>query len=55
MPGAVVGAIVLGLGEVFISSYVSSAMRDIFSYTLLVLILFIRPSGIMGVATGDKA
>ena len=54
-PGAVVGAIVLGLGEVFISSYVSSAMRDIFSYTLLVLILFIRPSGIMGVATGDKA
>lgn len=55
LPGAVVGAIVLGLGEVFISSYVSSAMRDIFSYTLLVLILFIRPSGIMGVATGDKA
>ena len=55
LPGAVVGAIVLGLGEVFISSYVSSAMRDIFSYSLLVLILFIRPSGIMGVATGDKA
>ncbi len=55
LPGAVVGAIVLGLGEVFISSYVSSAMRDIFSYTLLVLILFVRPSGIMGVATGDKA
>lgn len=55
IPGAVVGAMVLGLGEVFISSYVSSAMRDIFSYALLVLILFVRPAGLMGVATGDKA
>lgn len=55
IPGAVVGAMVLGIGEVFISSYVSSAMRDIFSYTLLVIILFVRPSGLMGVDTGDKA
>ena len=46
---------ILGIGEVFISSYVSSAMRDIFSYTLLVIILFVRPSGLMGVDTGDKA
>lgn len=55
IPGAVVGAMILGIGEVFISSYVSSAMRDIFSYTLLVIILFVRPSGLMGVDTGDKA
>ncbi len=55
IPGAVIGAMVLGLCEVFISSYVSSAMRDIFSYALLVIILFVRPSGLMGVDTGDKA
>lgn len=53
--GAVLGAMVLGLGEVLISCYVSSAMRDIFSYALLVLILFIRPAGLLGSATGDKA
>ena len=55
IPGAVIGAMVLGICEVFISSYVSSAMRDIFSYALLVIILFVRPSGLMGVDTGDKA
>ena len=53
--GAVIGALILGIGEVLISGYVSSAMRDIFSYTLLVIILFVKPSGLMGVDTGERA
>ena len=53
--GAVIGALILGIGEVLISGYLSSAMRDIFSYTLLVIILFVKPSGLMGVDIGDRA
>ena len=55
LPGAVLGAITLGIGETMISSYISSSMRDIFAYALLVIVLFVRPSGLMGKATEDKA
>ena len=48
-------ALVLGIGETLISSYISSSMRDIFAYALLVIVLFVRPSGLMGKATEDKA
>lgn len=55
IPGAVLGAILLGVGETMIASYVSSSMRDIFAYLLLVIVLFVRPSGLMGKEAEDKA
>ncbi len=55
IPGAVFGAMVLGVGETFISAYISSSARDIFAYILLVVILFIKPTGLMGKSTIDKA
>ncbi|MBS5547344.1 MAG: branched-chain amino acid ABC transporter permease, partial [Lachnospiraceae bacterium] len=55
IPGAVLGAILLGIGETMISGYVSSSMRDIFAYLLLVVVLFVRPAGLMGKASDDKA
>lgn len=55
IPGAVLGALLLGIGETLISAYVSSSMRDIFAYALLVIVLFVRPAGLMGVSSEDKA
>ncbi len=55
IPGAVLGAMVLGVSETMISGYLSSATRDIFAYTLLVVILFVRPEGLMGKSSEDKA
>lgn len=55
IPGAVLGAVILGVGETLISAYVSSSLRDIFSFSLLVIILFIRPEGLMGKSSEDKA
>lgn len=55
LPGAVIGAMLLGISETMISAYVSSALRDMFSYMLLVGILLVRPSGLMGKITEDKA
>ena len=55
LPGAVVGALVLGVSEAIISAYVSTTLRDLFAYILLIGILLIRPSGLMGKSSEDKA
>lgn len=53
--GAVIGALILGVSETLIAAYVSSALRNVFAYALLIVILLIRPSGLMGKSSEDKA
>src|SRR5512137_2506308 len=48
IPGAVLGALVLGWTESFATGYVSSDYEDVFAFCLLVLILIFRPTGILG-------
>lgn len=48
IPGAVLGSFVLGLTESFATGYVSSDYEDVFAFSLLVLILIFKPSGILG-------
>lgn len=55
IPGAVVGAMILGIGETMIAGYISSSLRDLFAYMMLVIILIVRPVGIMGRSSEDKA
>ena len=55
LPGAVVGALILGVSEAMISAYVSTSLRDLFAYFLLIVILLIRPSGLMGKSSEDNA
>jgi branched-chain amino acid transport system permease protein len=54
IPGAVLGSLILGLTESFATGYVSSDYEDVFAFTLLVLILIFRPSGLLGKATTEK-
>ena len=53
--GAMLGALILGIIETLVSAYISSQMRDIFAFALLVIVLLIRPTGIMGKINEDKA
>lgn len=55
LPGAVVGALILGVSEAMICAYVSTTLRDLFAYFLLIVILLIRPSGLLGKSSEDKA
>jgi branched-chain amino acid transport system permease protein len=48
IPGAVLGGLLLGLTESFATGYVSSDYEDVFAFSLLVLILIFKPSGILG-------
>ncbi len=55
VPGAIVGAILLGVLETFVSGYVSSSLRDFFSFAILIVLLLVKPSGLFGVDVQDKA
>ncbi len=46
--GAILGGLILGMVEVFAVGYVSSAFRDIIAFSVLIVVLLIRPSGILG-------
>ena len=48
IPGAVLGSLVLGICESFFTGYFWSEYEDVFAFTILVIILIFRPSGILG-------
>lgn len=47
-PGAVLGGVVIGLLESFSAGYISSGLKDAIAFTTVLIILLIRPSGILG-------
>ena len=54
LPGAILGSVLLGIMEIFVASW-NSAYRDLFVYALLIIVLVVKPSGLMGKVTEDKA
>jgi branched-chain amino acid transport system permease protein len=46
-PGAIIGGLVLGLLESLSTGYISSIFKDILAFLVLLLILIIKPSGLM--------
>ncbi len=54
IPGAVLGGLVLGWTESFTAGYISSDYEDVFAFGLLVLILILRPAGILGKVRKQK-
>lgn len=48
MPGAVLGGFVLGFLETMISGYISSRLRDLVAYAVLIIVLLFMPEGLLG-------
>lgn len=48
IPGAMAGGFLLGIVEALVSGYWSSTWRDVVVFGLLILILLVRPSGLLG-------
>ena len=46
IPGAMIGGILLGLLEILVSGYVSSAYKNLIAYVALLLFLCIKPTGL---------
>lgn len=54
IPGSMVGGYLLGLFTALIAGYVSSAWAEGFTFILLILILIVRPTGILGERVAEK-
>ncbi|MEW5855184.1 MAG: branched-chain amino acid ABC transporter permease [Myxococcota bacterium] len=54
IPGAMVGGLVLGFAESLVSGYGGSAYRDAIAFSVLILILIFRPSGLFGRFAPEK-
>ena len=54
VPGAMVGGLVLGLAEEYVAGYTDSSYRDAIAFTVLILVLLVRPAGLFGRFTVEK-
>jgi len=54
VPGAVVGGLVMGIAEVLVVGYISPTYRDAIAFVLLIVILLVRPAGILGRHVAEK-
>jgi branched-chain amino acid transport system permease protein len=48
LPGAMLGGLLIGLIETFWSAYFSIEYKDVASFSILVLVLIFRPTGLLG-------
>jgi branched-chain amino acid transport system permease protein len=53
--GAILGSLFLGVIEVYLSFYISSAYKDAFAFILMILVLLFRPQGLFGERIAQKA
>jgi branched-chain amino acid transport system permease protein len=54
IPGAVLGGMLLGASEVMVTGYWSSTYRDAIAFAILILVLLLRPQGILGRVEKEK-
>lgn len=48
LPGAIIGGILLGLFEAAAGYFISSAVKDVVAFAALILVVVLRPNGILG-------
>lgn len=54
IPGALIGGIVLGIIEILGKAYISSQMADAIVFLVLIIVLLVKPTGILGKKIQEK-
>lgn len=54
IPGALIGGILLGIIEVFGKAYISSQLADAIVFSVLIIVLLVKPTGILGKKLHEK-
>lgn len=54
IPGALIGGIILGIIEILSKAYISSQLSDAIVFLVLILVLLIKPTGILGKQIQEK-
>jgi branched-chain amino acid transport system permease protein len=55
LPGAIIGGLLVGVFETLGAAYISGSHKDIYAFLLLIMVLMIKPSGLLGVIAKVKA
>ena len=54
IPGAFLGALIMGQAETLTTGYVSSTLRDAVAFGILIIVLMVRPTGLLGKRAAEK-
>ena len=54
IPGAFIGGILLGVIEILAKAYISSQMSDAIVFSVLIIVLLVKPTGILGKKINEK-
>ena len=54
LPGAVIGGFILGIIESLTRAYLSSQLADAFVFGILIVVLLVKPTGILGKNSKEK-
>ncbi len=54
IPGAFLGGIVLGIIEIFAKAYVGTQLADAIVFAVLIIVLLVKPSGLLGKTVREK-
>lgn len=54
IPGALIGGILLGIIEIFSKSYISTNLSDAIVFAVLIVVLLVKPTGLLGKKITEK-
>ena len=54
IPGAMVGGILLGIIEIFSSAYISTELANAIVFSVLIIVLLVKPTGLLGKKISEK-
>lgn len=54
IPGAMLGGVLLGIIEIFSKSYISTALSDAIVFAVLIIVLLVKPTGLLGKKITEK-
>jgi branched-chain amino acid transport system permease protein len=54
VPGAMIGGLLMGISEYMVVGYISSTYRDAIAFVILIVVLLVRPAGLLGRNVTEK-
>lgn len=54
IPGAMLGGVVMGIAESLTKAYISTQLSDAVVYGILIIVLLVKPTGLLGKVTREK-
>jgi branched-chain amino acid transport system permease protein len=54
IPGALIGGVFIGIAETLTKAYISTSLSDAIAFSILIIVLLVKPTGILGKVESEK-